>query len=46
MRYVVSDVHGNYNLLVKLLNKIKFSRQDTLYILGDVIDKGKDVQIL
>ena len=46
MRYVVSDVHGNYNLLVKLLNKIKFSRQDTLYILGDVIDKGKDVQKL
>ena len=46
MRYVVSDIHGNYNLLVKLLNKIKFSKKDTLYILGDIIDKGKDVRKL
>ncbi len=46
MRYVVSDIHGNYDLLVKLLNKIKFSKEDTLFVLGDVIDKGKDVQKL
>ena len=46
MRYVVSDIHGNYDLLVKLLMKIKFSRNDTLYVLGDVIDKGKDVSKL
>ena len=46
MRYVVSDIHGNYNLLVKLLNKINFSEDDTLFVLGDVIDKGKDVQNL
>ena len=43
MRYVVSDIHGNYELLVKLLKKIKFSKDDTLFVLGDVIDKGKDV---
>ena len=46
MRYVVSDIHGNYELLEKLLKKIKFSEDDTLFVLGDVIDKGKDVQKL
>jgi len=46
MRYVVSDVHGNYELLVKLLRKINFSKQDILFVLGDVIDKGKNVQDL
>ena len=46
MRYVVSDIHGNYELLVKLLKKINFSEDDTLFVLGDVIDKGKDVQKL
>ena len=38
MRYVVSDIHGNYELLVKLLKKINFSEDDTLFVLGDVID--------
>ena len=46
MRYVVSDIHGNYELLEKLLKKINFSEDDTLFVLGDVIDKGKDVQKL
>ena len=46
MRYVVSDIHGNYDLLVKLLKKIKFSKNDTLFVLGDVIDKGKEVDRL
>lgn len=46
MRYVVSDIHGNYDLLVKLLKKINFSKKDMLFVLGDVIDKGKDVDRL
>lgn len=46
MRYVVSDIHGNYELLIKLLKKINFSKNDTLFVLGDVIDKGKDVDKL
>lgn len=46
MKYVVSDIHGNYDLLVKLLKKINFSEDDTLFVLGDVIDKGKDVDRL
>ena len=46
MRYVVSDIHGNYELFVKLLKKIKFSKEDTIFVLGDLIDKGKDVDRL
>lgn len=42
MKYVVSDIHGNYELLMKLLIKIKFNKNDTLFVLGDFIDKGKD----
>lgn len=38
--YVCSDLHGQYDLFLKLLNKISFSPNDTLYILGDIIDKG------
>ncbi len=41
MRYAISDIHGNYDLLIKLLKKIKFSKNDKLYVAGDFIDKGK-----
>ena len=40
MVYVISDIHGEYALFLKLLNKINFSENDTLYVLGDMIDKG------
>ena len=46
MKYVISDIHGNHKLFIKLLKKINFSKSDTLYILGDIIDKGKDVDLL
>ena len=36
--YVISDIHGNYDLFMELLKKIKFSEKDTLYVLGDVVD--------
>ena len=42
MRYVVSDIHGEYELFCALLKKIKFSENDVLYVLGDIIDKGKN----
>ena len=41
MTYFVSDIHGEYDLFIKLLEKIKFSENDEMYILGDIIDKGK-----
>lgn len=46
MKYVISDIHGNYELFVKLLKKIHFSKKDTIFIVGDIIDKGKDVENL
>ena len=42
MHYVCSDFHGQYELYIELLNKINFQKEDTLYILGDVIDRGPD----
>jgi len=38
--YVISDVHGNYEGYMKILEKINFSDGDTLYVNGDVIDRG------
>lgn len=41
MRYVFSDIHGKYELFARLLEKIKLSSADTVYVCGDVIDKGE-----
>lgn len=47
MIYAMSDLHGCYDKYVKMLDMINFSNNDTLYILGDVVDRGKDgVRIL
>ena len=40
--YFISDIHGEYELFIKLLKTINFSSTDILFILGDIIDKGKD----
>lgn len=42
MVYVCSDIHADYNLFIKLLNKINFSRNDVMYIGGDILDKGQN----
>ena len=42
MIYVMSDLHGEYDKFLKMLELIEFSSKDTLYILGDVIDRGKN----
>ena len=38
--YVLSDIHGQYNLFTDVLNKINLKDSDTLYVLGDVLDRG------
>lgn len=38
--YVCSDLHGQYNTFKKMLEDIEFSENDTLYVLGDIIDRG------
>lgn len=37
---VISDIHGHYDHLTNLLSKARFSKDDILIILGDMIDKG------
>ena len=37
--YCMSDIHGEYDRFQKMLKLIKFSDSDTLYIIGDVIDR-------
>lgn len=38
----MSDLHGCYNKYKQMLEKIKFNSKDTLYVLGDSIDRGDD----
>ena len=40
--YVISDLHGHFDLLIKLLETISFSENDILYIIGDICDRGPD----
>lgn len=42
MHYVMSDIHGQYNRFLKMLEKIDFSKDDYLYVVGDAIDRGPD----
>ena len=47
MIYCISDIHGCYDEFMALLEKINFTDKDTLYILGDVIDRGlKSIECL
>jgi bis(5'-nucleosyl)-tetraphosphatase (symmetrical) len=41
MRWVIGDVHGCFLSLQKLLTKLSFSEDDTLYFVGDLINRGK-----
>ncbi len=40
MRYAVSDLHGEYQMFCRLLEVIRFSERDEMYICGDIFDKG------
>lgn len=42
MIYAVSDLHGEYEKYVALLATIHFCENDTLYVLGDIVDRGPD----
>ncbi len=37
---MISDIHGSYDAYMKMLEKIQFSEKDTLYVLGDILDRG------
>ena len=38
----VSDIHAHVHLFRRLLEKVKFSRDDILFIVGDIIERGPD----
>lgn len=41
MIYVISNIHGEDEKFFKMLKKIRFNDDDTLFILGDIIDRGQ-----
>ena len=41
MTYVVSNIHGEYELFKQLLRTINFKDSDIMYILGDIVDYGE-----
>lgn len=40
--HVISDIHGCYEEFIELLDKIGFSLDDELFVLGDAIDRGPE----
>lgn len=42
MTYVISNIHGNYTKFKKMLDKIAFSDNDIMYVLGDIVDYGDE----
>jgi len=42
MIYVLSDIHGNRRRFDSIMSQINLQNEDTLYILGDVIDRHPD----
>ena len=41
-RFAISDIHGCARTFEALLDRIAFTSQDELYLLGDYIDRGGD----
>ena len=39
MIYVISDIHGNMRRFRSIMKQINLQPEDTLYVLGDVIDR-------
>lgn len=42
MTYVLSDIHGNLQRFESIMEQINLQPTDTLYILGDVVDRFPD----
>ena len=40
--FVLSDVHGHIDKYLQMLDKIRFSNNDILYVLGDILNRGID----
>lgn len=42
MIYVLSDIHGQKRRFESIMKQINLQAEDTLYVLGDVIDRNPD----
>ena len=42
MVYCISDIHGHYELFCRLLDRLKFGGGDRMYVLGDIVGKGRE----
>ena len=42
MIYVMSDIHGNRVKFDSIMEQIGLNAEDTLYVLGDIVDRGPD----
>ena len=42
MTYVVSDLHGCFAKFKKLLREIRFTDNDVMYVIGDIVDYGEE----
>lgn len=42
MIYVMSDINGEYDKYLHMLGKIAFSDADSLFVLGDAVDRGPE----
>lgn len=40
--YAISDVHGQYAALLRLLEKIGYADGDELWFVGDLVNRGPD----
>jgi len=39
--WVMSDLHGDYEGYMNVLQKMNFSEEDVLYVVGDIVDRGR-----
>ena len=42
MTYVLSDIHGNLRRFESIMKQIDLQSDDTMYVLGDVVDRYPD----
>ncbi|MFI3228191.1 MAG: metallophosphoesterase [Clostridia bacterium] len=40
MIYVTSDIHGDFNKYIRIFDEINLKDDDTLFVLGDIVDRG------
>ncbi len=40
MTYVMGDIHGEYDRFMEVFRQLDFDETDTLYVLGDIFDRG------